>query len=192
MDQKGNKGCDSNRNPQNGFWQSKRKPVDNYGNKFNPKNDTKNQNPPQNQPIREVKMIQPIMDQKGNKGCDSNRNPKNGFTQSKRKPVDKYGNKFNSNNGPKMPTYQMKESNELPISDMLDQESDFVGSALAQSLRNFRRKTLGNPCLSKDQSPPPKQDLSSKDRFMQKICKTEKNPLEDGTGLHFFFKVQKI
>mgnify|MGYP001421598876 CR=1 FL=1 len=186
--------------------QSKKSPVGKNDNKFNPKNDPKNQsmiptyqmeeskdqNPTQNQPIREIKMIQPIMDQKGNKGCDSNRNPKNGFTQSKRKPVDKYGNKFNSNNGPKMLTYQMKESNELPISDMLDQESDFVGSALAQSLRNFRRKTLGNPCLSKDQSPPPKQDLSSKDRFMQKICKTEKNPLEDGTGLHFFFKVQKI
>ena len=106
--------------------------------------------------------------------------------------LDKYGNKFNSKNGPKMPTYQKAESNELPISDMSNQESDFAGSALAQTLRKFRRKTHGNPCLSKDQSPPPKQDLSSKDRFMQKICKTEKKPLEDGTGIHFFFKVQKI
>ena len=213
MNMNGNKACDSNNsNSKNGFSQSKKSPVGKYDNKFNSKNDpekqsmipsyqmeeSKDQNPAQNQPIMGQKGIQ---NQAGNytyhprgnlgslaenKGCDSNRNPKNGVWQSKRKPVDK----FNSKNGPKMPTYQMEESNELPISDTLDQESDFAGSALAQTLRNFRRKTHGNPCLSKDQSPPEKQPVSSKDRFMQKICKTEKKPWEDGTGLHFFFKKQ--
>ena len=217
MNMNGNKACDSNNsNSKNGFSQSKKSPVGKYDDKFNSKNDpekqsmipsyqmeeSKDQNPPQNHPIIGQKGIQ---NQAGNytyhprgnlgslaenKGCDSNRNPKNGVWQSKRKPVDKYGNKFNSKNGPKMPTYQMEESNELPISDTLDQESDFAGSALAQTLRNFRRKTHGNPCLSKDQSPPEKQTVSSKDHFMQKICKTEKKPWEDGTGLHFFFKKQ--
>ena len=189
MGQQGNKGCDSNRNPKSGFSQSKIRPVGKYDNKFNPKNDPKKQstiptyqmeesiskdrNPPKDQPI---------MGQKGNKGCDSSRNPKNGFSQSKRKPVDKYGNKFNSRNGLKMPTYQMEESNELPISDMLHQESEFEHSSLAQTFRKVHD--------SKDQNPPKKQPVSSKDHFMQKICKTEKDPLEDGTGLHFFFKKQ--
>ena len=179
MGQNGTKGWDSNRIRKSGFSESKIRPVGKYDGKFNPKDVSKKQSEENFQTLDQF-----IMGQNGTKGCDSNRNPKNGFSQSKRKLVDKYGNKFDSENGPKMPTYQMEESNEMPISDMLDQESDFDHSSLAQTFRIFHKTH------SKDQNPPKKQPVSSKDLFLQKICKTEKDPLEDGTGQHFFFKKQ--
>ena len=56
---------------------------------------------------------------------DFNKIHRSGFSQFKRKPVQKYVNKFNLKNGLKkqsmIPTYQMEESKELSFSDILDQ-----------------------------------------------------------------------
>ena len=154
---------DFNKNHRSGFPQSsKRKPVEKYDNKFNSKNGTKKQSIiPTYQTLDQF-----IIGQKGsNKKCDS----KNGVSQSKRKLVEKFNPKNESKKQSMISTYQMEESKELPISDILDQASG-VYPLLAHS---------------KYQNP-----LSQETQFFQKICKTEKDPLEDGTGQHFFFKKQ--